>query len=166
MKPISLCLVQMGKNGLELVKVHPKGVPESTLNQIVLKSMPMSSKEGDFSSSTADRCIFESYIFSLPGTDRRNIASLIAIFDGPDYKREDIRKFFLFTITELKKNQIDNIEMITKILPHLYEGLSKKKVKIKISSIVTLDFDFTSEAKDEKDPGQAFTESMQNDLWK
>ncbi len=166
MKPISLCLIQMGKKGLELVKAHPDVVPESTLNQIVLKSMPMSSKEGDFSSSTADKCVFESYIFSVPGAERNNIATLVAVFEGSDYKREDIRRFFSFTVTELEKNQMVNIEMITKILPHLYEGLSKEKVKIKISSVVTLEFDFTSEKKSEEDPGKEFAASMQDDLWK
>lgn len=166
MKPLSLCLVQMGKTGLELVKAYPDVLPENTINEIVMKSMPLSSKEGDFSSSTVDRCIFESYIFSVPGEDRNNIASLVAVFEGSDYKRDDIRKFFSFTVTELKKNQIADTEMITKILPHLYEGLIKKKVKIKISSVVTLEFDFASEEPSEKDPGKDFAEAMQDDLWK
>ena len=42
----------------------------------------------------------------------------------------------------------------------------KQKVKIKISSVVTLEFDFTSEKKSDENPGKKFANSMQEDLWK
>ena len=81
MKPIGVCLTHMGKKGLELVNVFPDAFPKNVLNEIVLKSMPMSAKEGDFASSTVQDILFESYIFTVPGEDRNNIASLVAIFD-------------------------------------------------------------------------------------
>ena len=166
MKPISMCLTHMGKKGLELVKIYPDTLPKQTINEVVLKSMPMSAKEGDFASSTAEGVIFESYIFSVPGEDRGNIASLVAIYEKPDYNRENLRRFFSFTITELKKNNIADTSTLTDILPNLYEGLAKGKVQIKISSVVTLEFDFDEQDKKPKDRGEKFLEEMQGDLWK
>ena len=106
MKPISLCLTHMGKTGLELVSTYPDVLPQPLINEIVMKSMPMSAKEGDYSSSTAEGIVFESYIFHVPGEERNNIASLIAVFDNSEYNRQSIRKFFSFTVTELQKHKL------------------------------------------------------------
>lgn len=166
MKPISLCLTQMGKKGLELVSTFPNVLPDQTLNEIVLKSMPMSAKEGDFSSSTAEGCVFESYIFAVPGEQRTNIASLIAVYDNSEYNRQSIRKFFSFTVEELQKHKLGDTETFEKILPNMFDGLTKGHVKIKISSVVTLDFDFDYKEKKEKDRGEEFLEALKDDMWK
>ncbi len=50
--------------------------------------MPMSAKVGDYSSSTAEGVVFESYIFAVPGVKRNNIASLVAVFDTSEYNRQ------------------------------------------------------------------------------
>jgi len=165
MKLLSLCLVKMGKQGLELVKVHPDILPKATINEIVLKSMPLSSKEGDFTSTTVGDCIFEGVIFAVPSEERRNIASLIAIFDDTSYDRVTLRKFFSFTLRELEKNGLVDIETIMRILPNLFEGLAKKSVKIKISSVVTLEFNFDSEKDKEKDSNEKFLDSFGDDVW-
>jgi hypothetical protein len=156
----------MGNRGLELVSSYPNVLPEPILNEIVLKSMPMSAKEGDFSSSTAEGCVFESYIFTVPGEDRNNIASLVAVYDNSNYNRNDIRKFFTFTVTELQKHKLGDTNTFEKILPKMYDGLAKGRVKIKISSIVTLDFDFSYKNQKQKDRGEEFLESLKDDMWK
>jgi hypothetical protein len=156
----------MGKTGLELVKIFPDTLPQQTINEVVLKSMPMSAKEGDFASSTAEGVVFESYIFGVPGEDRGNIASLVAIYDKSNYDRENVRRFFSFTIAELKKHNVADTNTLTNILPNMYEGLTKGKVRIKISSVVTLDFDFEDKDKKEKDRGEEFLDSIQGDMWK
>lgn len=166
MKPISLCLTHMGSKGLELVSSYPDTLPQQILDEIVLKSMPMSAKDGDFSSSTAEGCVFESYIFTVPGEDRNNIASLVAVYDNSEYNRNNIRKFFTFTVTELQKHKLGETKMFEQILPKMYEGLAKGRVKIKISSIVTLDFDFSNKEQKEKDRGEEFLESIKEDMWK
>ncbi|NHJ05409.1 MAG: hypothetical protein EAX90_11330 [Candidatus Heimdallarchaeota archaeon] len=166
MKPISLCLTHMGKTGLELVSSYPDVLPQPLLNEIVIKSMPMSAKEGDYSSSTAQGCVFESYIFTVPGEQRNNIASLIAVFDNSEYNRQSIRKFFSFTVEELQKNKLADTNTFEKILPNMFDGLSKGHVKIKISSVVTLDFDFAYKEKKEKDRGEEFLEAIKDDMWK
>lgn len=166
MKPISLCLTHMGKSGLELVKSYPDVLPEQILNEIVLKSMPMSAKDGDFSSSTAEGVIFESYIFTIPGEQRNNIASLVAVFDNSEYNRQVIRNFFSFTVAELQKNKLSDTNTYEKILPNMFDGLNKGRVKIKISSVVTLDFDFSFKEEKEKDRGEEFLDAMKDDMWK
>ncbi len=166
MKPIGVCLTQMGKTGLELVNVYPNALPDSLLNELVIKSMPMSAKDGDFTSSTVQDCQFESYIFSIPGKDRKNIASLVAIFENSTYDRNSVRKFFSFTVAEIKKNNLGNTETFSKILPSMYEGLVKGKIKIKISSVVTLEFDFQDKDKKQKKRGEKFVDSLKDELWK
>ena len=166
MKPISLCLTHMGKTGLELVSTYPDALPQQVINEIVLKSMPLSAKAGDYTSSTVEGCVFEGYIFTIPGEERNNIASIIAVYDNANYNRDSIQKFFTFTVSELKKHRLNDTDTFKKILPNMYEGLSKGKVKIKISSVVTLDFDFTSDEKKEKDRGEEFLDSLKEDMWK
>ena len=166
MKPVCLCLTHMGKSGLELISTYPDVLPQPTINEIVLKSMPMSAKEGDYSSSTAEDVVFESYIFAVPGEERNNIASLIAVFDTSEYNRQSIRNFFSFTVSELQKHKLSDTNTFEKILPNMYDGLAKGHVKIKISSVVTLDFDFSFKEKKEKDRGEEFLDAMKNDMWK
>jgi len=155
----------MGKTGLELVKVFPDTIPNNIINEIVMKSMPLSAKEGDFSSSTVQGCQIECFIFSVPGEQRNNIASLIAVYDNSNYNRDSVRKFFSFTVAELKKHKLGDTDTFSKILPSMLEGLKKGKVKIKISSIVTLEFNFEDEKK-EKDRGEEFLDSLKGDVWR
>jgi hypothetical protein len=156
----------MGKKGLELVTAYPDVLPEPIINEIVLKSMPMSAKEGDYSSSTAEGVIFESYIFAIHGEKRNNIASLIAVFENTSYNRESIRKFFQFTVKELQKHDYADTDTIKTILPNMYEGLERGHIKIKISSVVTIDFDFSYKEKKEKSREEEFVDSLKGDLWK
>ena len=152
MKPISLCLVQMGQKGLELVSAHPNVLPEDMVNQIVIKSMPMSAKDGDFSSATVDNAVFSGYVFSVPSeVGRDNIATLIAVYNDMKYDSEVIRKVFSFTVDELKKKNLADIQTITKILPNIYTGLVEGQLKIKISSVVTLEFDIKEKKENDKD---------------
>lgn len=165
MKPISLCLVQMGSKGLELVKSYPNVLPESVLNQIVVKSMPFNAKNGDFASSTVDNAVFSGYIFSVPSQiGRDNIASLVAVYNDMKYDSEIIRKVFSFTISELKKYNVADIQTVEKILPNLFNGLADKELKIKISSIVTLEFDFKE--KEEEDPDEDAINSFGKEMWR
>lgn len=165
MKPISLCLVQMGNKGLELVKAHPNALPKEILNQITIKSMPLGAKDGDFTSNTIGETVFSGYVFSLPTREGRdNIASLVAVYDNMRYDREAIRKLFSFTITELRKHNLVELQTIEKILPKLYTGLIEGHVKVKISSVVTLEFDFKREEEIDKD--QEALNGFKKDAWK
>ncbi|MFW9923973.1 MAG: hypothetical protein ACFFDW_11875 [Candidatus Thorarchaeota archaeon] len=166
MKPISLCLTHMGKTGLELVSSFPDVLPQQILNEIVLKSMPMSAKAGDYSSSTAENVVFESYIFTVPGEERNNIASLVAVFDNTKYNRDSIRKFFSFTVKELQKHNTADTKTFETILPNMFDGLTKGHVKIKISSVVTIDFDFSYNENADKKREDQFVDAMKDDLWK
>ena len=77
MKPLSLCLVQMGARGLELVKSFPDVIPTDSMNQLVYKTIPMGSNSGDFASTTFNDLNLTSYIFRIPSVDQRdNLAAL------------------------------------------------------------------------------------------
>ena len=164
MKPISLCLVHMGSKGLELVNAYPKVLPMNVLNEIVTKSMPMGAKEGDFTSNTIGNSAFSGYIFKLPSeTGRSNIASLIAVFNDLKYDSNVIKKVFTFTVTELKKNNMIDTETIVKIMPNLFAGLVEGHLKVKVSSVVTLEFDVRKESKDKDEEA---LNSFGQDFWK
>ena len=143
-KPVSLCLVHMGKKGLELVRSYPEVIPENELNNIVLKSMPMGSHDGDFTTTTVGDSVISGYIFSVPGDERTNIASLIAVYGSMDYELNIVKKVFTFTINELRKSNAIDTQTLAEILPKLYDGLLKGKLQIKISSVTSLNLEITT----------------------
>ena len=164
MKPVSLCLVQMGDKGLELVKAHPNVLPKQVLNELTYKSMPMGAKPGEFYSATVGDLYYSSYVFSLPreGT-RDNIAAIIAVFNNMKYNIEGIRKVFSFIINELNSNKLLKTEIVEEIIPNLYKGFDSGHIKIKISSIATIDIDFAN--KDEPEEKDR-TNDLEDDLWR
>lgn len=165
MKPTSLCLVQMGEKGLELVEAYPKTYSKEVLNQIAIKSMPLNAKEGDFSSATVGPAVLSGYVFSIPATEgRNNIASLVAVFESMKYNPESIRKIFSYIIIELKKNDLVTIDTLKALLPKLYTGISQGQLRIKISSVVTLDF--TLEEDEEVNEKKKSLDDFRNKMWK
>ncbi|MEA2071047.1 MAG: hypothetical protein U9O98_07125 [Asgard group archaeon] len=163
-KPVSLCLVQMGKKGLELVRAYPEVIPEQELNNIVLKSMPMGSTDGDFTSSTVGSSAISGYIFSVPSEERTNIASLIAVFDSMNYNQATIKKLFTLTIQELRKNDNVSTETLANILPSIYDGLLKGKLKIKISSMKTFSLEISN--SDEEEVERDHFDEFGEDVWR
>ncbi|NHJ05983.1 MAG: hypothetical protein EAX90_14240 [Candidatus Heimdallarchaeota archaeon] len=166
MKPISICLVQMGTKGLELVKSYPDVLPIDAINEIVVKSMPLGAKEGDFTSNILkNENAFSGFVFSIPSeVGRDNIASLVAVYENMKYNTSTIRKVFSVIINELKSKKVVSTELISEILPNLFDGLNKGFVKIQISSIVTVEVNISEE--EEKDPGKDAANSLANDMWK
>ncbi|MFW9925020.1 MAG: hypothetical protein ACFFDW_17230 [Candidatus Thorarchaeota archaeon] len=164
MKPQCLCLVNMGPLGLNLVRAYPDILPEEEIRKISIKSMPLGAKEGDFTTNTVDNSVISGYIFSIPSeTERDNIGSLVAVFNSMDYKPKVINQIFAFTITELKKHNLVSTDSISQILPSLYEGIVKGELKIKVSSVVTLEMSFGEDNTDnKKDKFQSFGD----DIWK
>ncbi len=164
MKPISLCLVQMGKTGLELVSVFPDVLPSDLLNKLVYKCMPMGANHGDFTSSTAENVNFSSYAFKLPNTEGRdNIATLVAVFSSDGYNADLIKRVFSVTIYELETKQLLNGEVLKKIMPNLYKGFKKGKAVIEVSSTATIRFNF--EEKENEDKNGDALDSLAGDLW-
>jgi len=164
MKPVSLCLVQMGDKGLELVKAHPNVLPKEVLNELTYKSMPMGAKPGEFSSAVVGDLYYSSYIFSLPRKDSRdNIAAIIAVFNNMKYNIEGIRKVFSFIIKELESSKLLKTEIVEEIMPNLYKGFESGHIKIKISSIATIDIDFVDKKESEE---KDVTNDLEDDLWR
>ncbi len=163
-KPLSLCLVQMGKKGLELVKTHPKVLPDEVLSEITYKSMPMGAKSGDFSSAGIGSFYYSSYVFKLPQDEGRdNIGTIVAIFPNMDYDIDGIRKLFTVIVKELEGKAFLRMEIMKEILPNLYDGFSKGRINIKISSSTSISIDFSDENEEKVvDESKAFSD----DLWK
>ncbi|NHJ48558.1 MAG: hypothetical protein FK733_12305 [Asgard group archaeon] len=164
MKPVSLCLVQMGDKGLELVKSHPQVLPKEVLSEITYKSMPMGAKAGEFATAAVGDLFYSSYIFKLPTEGSRdNIAAIVAVFNNMKYNIEGLRKVFSFIIKELDSKSLLKTDVFEEIMPNLYKGMQSGHIKIKISSIATIDIDFVEEdAKEEKDR----TNDLEDDLWR
>ena len=165
MKPASLCLIQMGNQGLELVTAYPKAFPDEIMNEVTIKSMPLNAKEGDFTSNTIGNLAISGFVFAIPSNEgRSNIASIVAVFEDMKYNPENIRKVFSYTIFELKKNELISMETLTEILPKLYTGLMKGRLQVKISSVVTLNFAFDDE--EEAEDGQQKIDRLKSQMWK
>jgi len=163
MKPQCLCFVNMGQNGLDIVKVHPDIIPHEELNEIAIKSMPLGAKEGDFTTNTVNSNVLSGYVFAIPQENERdNIGSLVAVFRSMDYQPQTINKIFSFTITELKKHNMLTKESIEGILPSLYDGMVKGQLKIKVSSVVTLEMMIGEEIGEKK---KNKMESLGDDIW-
>ena len=163
MKPLSICLVQMGSKGLELVSSHPNVLPKKVLNELAYKSMPMGAKPGEFVSSSVGDLFYSSYIFSLPiEGSRDNIGAIIAVFNDLKYNVEGIRKIFSFLIKELETKTILRLDLMEEILPNLFTGFSKGNIRIKISSVATISIDFQNEVEETVDE----TNAIEDDLWR
>lgn len=163
-KPISLCLVHMGKKGLELVRTYPEILPDNVLNEIVLKSMPLGAKAGDFTTNTVGDCTVSGYIFPLIGDDRQGIGSIVAVFEHSKYNQDLVKNILAYTTKELQLNSINDKSTISTILPNLFKGFNDGQLKIKISSVVTLEFDFSEEHNNE-DNSKNQINSLKNEMW-
>ena len=133
MKPLSLCLVQMGKTGLEVVDSYPKVIPEEALNELAYKSMPLSCKPGDFTTTSIKDMSFSSFIFEIPSdSERNNVGSLVAIFSSSKYDSNSVKKVFSVVVKELSEKKLLQTDTINRILPNLYAGFHKGKFTIEI----------------------------------
>jgi len=168
MKPISLCLIQMGDKGLECVRAFPDVIPNEILNEIVIKSMPMGAKEGDFTSSIiAGNNAFSGYVFCIPrSNDRNNIASLVAIYENIKYDVNNVRNLFSLIITEMKKYEVISTDILTQILPTLYKSFESETIKIKISSVVTIEINNKADDELPAKPLEKSVNSFEKDMWK
>ncbi len=163
MKPMSLCLINMGTKGLELIKSFPDVIPADSMNQLVYKTIPIGSNPGDFAQTTFNDLNLTSYIFRIPSaSDRDNLASLVAIFSSADYDSKTIKQVFSWVVTELENKALLNTQTLQNILPKLFKGFSKGQFKIEITSTSTISFNFK---KDEKDRNGNAIDSLADDLW-
>jgi len=154
----------MGKGGLELYKIHPQKLSENILNEIILKSMPMGAKKGDFTTvSLSDGRVISGYLFTTPDKlGRDNIASLIVIFESLKYNAEIIKRNFASMLSTLANYDLVTLELIADLLPIIFDSFSKRKGKIKVNSDVSIDYDFTSlNLSRKKDKIKDFTD----DIW-
>jgi hypothetical protein len=163
LRPISVCLVQMGNKGLELVKAFPNVLPKALLDEIVYKSMPLAANEGDFTTNNVDHYAFSSYIFTIPGESRLNLASLVAIYESLNYDHTKILKIFSFMIRELKKRKMKKIDSIKPLLPSLLKGFESSSFKFKLNSD-TLNFEWEDD-KEVIEKNEDFLKSFREDVW-
>jgi hypothetical protein len=128
--------------------------------------MPIGAKHGDFITTTVGANTITGYVFKLPSVEGRdNLASIVAVYDNDEYNPAQLKKVFSFTLSELEKNDLVSMDTLTDILPQMYKGISKGQLKIKISSVVTLEFKFEG---DEKKGSEAdnIVSNVKNELWR
>jgi hypothetical protein len=49
-------------------------------------------------------------------------------------------------------------------MPNLFKGLCQERMKVKISSVISLEFDFTQD-DNRKDSADEFLDSLKSDMW-
>ena len=131
MKPISLCFIQMGEKGLELVSNHPKVLPRPILDAITYKAMPLGAQPGDFYNSTIGKLHYVSYILRLTRKNERdNIAAFVAVFSNTNYDGEIIQQDISKILSELEKKALLKTDIIESIMPSIFEGFKYNQIKI------------------------------------
>ena len=165
MKPVSLCLVQMGKKGLELVEAYPNVLPKEYIDEITYKCMPLGGKAGDFLSAAVGDVFFSSYIFSIPQGDneRDNIASIVAIYSNMDYNIAGTQKVFEVVLKKIKETTLLKMDFLQEVLPSIYKGFVKGKFTVNIKSMSTISIDFDSKEEDES---KNESDSFADDMWR
>lgn len=154
----------MGQKGLEMVEAYPKALPDDVYNKLILKCMPLGAKEGEFTTTQVEDYIFSGYVFTIPNENTRaNIASLAAIFDQNISNPGNVKKIFAYTINELSKNNLVNIDTLTDILPSLFKGINEGYFKIKISSVVSLEFEIDEDESEDKIDDKI--KDIRNEMW-
>ncbi|MBN1328178.1 MAG: hypothetical protein JXA54_01780 [Candidatus Heimdallarchaeota archaeon] len=164
-KPLALCLVQVGKKGLEIVDSYPKILPKEIESQIAFKCMPFGAKDGDFLSANITETYFSGYVFRVPEKQGRdNLASLVVVFDTENYNPISFKKVFSLTLEKLAENNLVTLNNVQKLLPEMFNGITKGKLRIKISSIVMLEFDF-EDINEKKDKKEEIISQVKRELW-
>ncbi|MBD3190302.1 MAG: hypothetical protein GF308_06645 [Candidatus Heimdallarchaeota archaeon] len=149
-----------------MVEAHPKVLPSEVTQQVAVKCMPLGAKHGDFLTTTVGSNTITGYIFAVPSeTGRDNLASLVAVYNNDNFNPNELKKVFAFTLNELAKHDLVNLKTLKNILPEMYKGISKGKLKIKISSIVTLDFSFEDE-EEQSDETKEIVSGLRDELWR
>ena len=163
MKPLNLCLIQMGIKGLELVKSYPDVLSKEELNKIVFQSIPFGAQDGDFATRTIDNFVICGYIFRIPEIDdkRANIATLTVIYDSMEFQPLFVKNVFSYIVRKLEESNLLSIEIIEDILPKIFDGLAVENFKIKVNPNVTLVYDKNQEEKKSKKSFKKFTK----DVW-
>ncbi|MEA2071731.1 MAG: hypothetical protein U9O98_10640 [Asgard group archaeon] len=156
----------MGPNGLELVTSYPEDLPKKIINEIIVKSMPMGAKPGDFTSNVISaKKAFSGYIFKIPSpSGRDNIASLVAVYKDINYDIKTIRKVFSIIINELKKTRLVNIKTVSQMLPNLYSGLTNGHILIRINSIKTIEIEIQDKSEN-KDSTETIVKNFSEEIW-
>lgn len=150
----------MEQNGLVLVRAFPESLPKRECTKIVFKCMPLGAEDGDFITQTVEKRIISTFIFTTPGKTRNNIAALTAVFASDDYQPQFLKRLFSYTINELQRRKLLDIDLLSKILPDLYNGIIERRYKVKISTEVTLEF----QEKRKSNEKSAF-DSFGDDVW-
>lgn len=164
MKPVSLCLIQMGNKGMEIIESYPKVLPKEVLDQITYKALPLGAQPGEFSTSSIGDLYYSSFAFSIPRSgERDNIGAIIGVFNDMKYNINGLKKVFSFIIKELDNKSLLKTEVIEEILPNLYKGMHMGQIRIKVSSIATISIDFETK-EDEKDIDE--TSHIEEDIWR
>ena len=153
----------MGLKGLELAKAYPAVLPKEDMDKIIFQSIPFGANDGDFATRTIGDNVISGYIFSVPGTtnERADIATLTVIFGSLDFQPQTIKKTFSFIVQELTNNDSLSIDTIERILPQIYDGLTKGSFKIKVHSKLTIEFEIDQTDKSKKTPLKDFSD----DVW-
>ncbi|MHA1367959.1 MAG: hypothetical protein ACTSP5_16360 [Candidatus Heimdallarchaeota archaeon] len=168
MKPTNLCLVQMGKSGLEVISSYPETLPDEVFNELAYKSMPLSAVPGDFTTSSLNNLTFSSYIFEVPSeVERNNIASIVAVFNSMSYDQQELKKVFSVIVQELKSKDILKMDVIKSILPNLHSGIQDGHFTIEISSSSRIKFDFrTADSIEDQSSTSQRAENVSDDIWR
>ena len=163
-KPTSICLVRLGADGFEIIKIYPDVIPKKALTEISVKCMPLGAKDGDFTSTTVTgNYVISSLVFSSPSNQfRDNISSIVAIFLSMDYNPEVIRKVFSLIVNRIRELELDLIKTLAQNIERIYQGFNRSIIKITANSQKIAEIKLDEIIKEKKEKA---VRSFQDDIW-
>ena len=163
-KPTSICLVRLGANGFEIIKVYPDVIPKKALMEISVKCMPLGAKDGDFISTTiAGNYVISSLVFSSPSNQfRDNITSIVAVFLSMDYNPVVLKEIFSIIVNRIRELELDLMETLALNLEKIYKGFNKSVIKLSANSKEIIEINLDKILKENKEKA---VKSFKDDIW-
>ncbi|MBD3192101.1 MAG: hypothetical protein GF308_15755 [Candidatus Heimdallarchaeota archaeon] len=168
MKPICLCLLRKGAQGVDLIEIHPNVLPNVIINEIRNEIFGKDDETEKFITETIGEYGLLSFKFTIFNEQNfPEIISLTFIYPSQKFKSKAAERFVPILISKLAEKSILKLDILQQILPQLYRGFRENKLTIKISSVTEIAFNFIEEEKEQAPNNETKAiEAITNDIWK
>ena len=131
-----------------MIAQYPSGFfTDSEIIELPMKVIPLNAKEGDFTTIIfRENLMIVSYIFTLQeqAHARPSLMAISATLDTDKLNPFSFKQLFESLIEQLSLLNLKSSDFLIKILPKLYDSLSKGQSEIRITKTVTLKIEITN----------------------
>jgi hypothetical protein len=145
----SLCLNKLEVDGPQVIAQYPANFfSNEELQEIPMKVIPLNAKDGDFTTIIfRNNLMIVSYVFTIQEDQgqRPSLMALSGTLDTTKLNPFEFKNIFESLIDQLGALNLKSAEFLGKILPKLYDSLSKGKSEISITKTVTLKIEISDQ---------------------